>query len=243
MNFISKWLPSKQNNNFLEIDMHSHLIPGIDDGVSTIEESISIVNQLRKLGYKKSIITPHIMGDFYKNTPENINAGFLELKKELLKQNIVYEVEAAAEYYLDEWFLDKLRAPEKLLVFGGKYLLVETSYMNKPPNLTELLFEISSQGLTPVLAHPERYIYMYDNYEGYKELYAKGVKFQLNINSLSGYYSNGAKTVAEKLIKDNMIDFLGTDCHNEKQVRALIKSFDTQYFRKINQSSILNNSL
>ena len=243
VNFLSKWFPKTTINNFLEVDMHSHLIPGIDDGVSTIEESIVVINQLKALGYRKSITTPHIMGDFFKNTPENINAGLKELKDEIKNRGIEFEIEAAAEYYLDEWFLEKLDHSNELLTFGEGYLLIETSYMNKPVNLNKYIFEILSKGLTPVLAHPERYIYMYDSYEGYKDLYERGVKFQININSLSGYYSQGAQHIAEKLIRDGMVDFLGTDCHGNKHIESLKKSLRTKTFAKINQSLILNNSL
>lgn len=244
MGLLSSLFSSKQvNDQFLKVDMHSHLIPGIDDGVETVEDSLEVIQQLMKLGYQKAITTPHIMGDFFKNTPENIHEGLDKVRLALKANNIDFQLEAAAEYYLDEWFLQKLDADQPLLTFGDNYLLVETSYMNRPNNLNDYLFRINAKGYKLILAHPERYLYMYDNYSGYKELYDRGVYFQVNLNSLTGYYSKGAKQIVEKLIADNMVDFLGTDCHGKRHLEPLIKSFETKAFGSIDPSRILNNSL
>lgn len=244
MGWLKGLFPSKKTNDqFLMVDMHSHLIPGIDDGVETVADALEVIQQLMNLGYKKAITTPHIMGDFFKNTPENIHEGLEKVRQALIENNIDFQLEAAAEYYLDEWFLQKLDAEQPLLTFGDNYLLVETSYMNKPNNLNEYLFRINAKGYKLILAHPERYLYMYDNYSGYKELYDRGVYFQVNLNSLTGYYSKGAKQIAEKLIADNMVDFLGTDCHGKRHLEPLAKSFETTSFGSIDPSRILNNKL
>lgn len=241
---IFSFLKNKQNHdNFLYVDMHSHLIPGIDDGVGTLEESIETIKSLLALGYSKAITTPHIMGDFFKNTPEIINEGLLLVNNELEKQGINFQLKAAAEYYIDEWFVEKLENDTPLLTIGDNYLLLETSYINKPNNLNDVIFKVKSKGYKIILAHPERYTYMYHDFNNYKALYEKGVLFQINISSLSGYYSPAAKAIAEKLITNDMVDFAGTDCHGPRHIKHLEKSLNTKAFSKLNPTRILNNQL
>jgi len=229
----------------IKVDMHCHLLPGIDDGVENFDESIDMLKRFAALGYKKVIITPHIMGDFYKNTPEGINTKLQELKKLLIVNNIELELEAAAEYYLDEWFIASLKRSEQLMTFGkiNKYLLFETSYINESSQLFEAIFEMKASGYTPVLAHPERYTYLYSSFNRFIDLKEKGTLFQLNINSLSGYYSQAAQKFAEKLIDNNMVDFIGSDCHGIRHMLALDKSIKTRLYSKLLKLDLLNNSL
>src|SRR5665213_213954 len=135
----------------LVTDMHSHLIPGIDDGAQTIEDSVQLIRELHEMGFKKLITTPHIMSDYYKNTPENIKEGLEKVRAAIKTAGIPIEIDAAAEYYLDEKFLDKLISPD-VLTFGNNYILFETSYINKPENLYSSIFAIQQRGLKPVLA-------------------------------------------------------------------------------------------
>jgi len=226
-------------------DMHSHVLPGLDDGAETIEQSVALMQSLYHLGYRTLVMTPHIMGDFYKNTPEGIN-GKLTLVKEAAKTHgINLQLECAAEYYLDEWFTARLDRREQLLTFGGekKYLLFETSYLNRPIQLNEAVFMIKSAGYTPVLAHPERYTYLYQEFNKLPELREKGVLMQVNINSLGGYYSAAAQKVAEKLIDQKLVDFAGTDAHNLKHLNALKKAHASKYYQKLLQLPLLNNTL
>ena len=226
----------------LLVDMHSHLIPGIDDGAISIEDSISMIREFSELGYKKLITTPHIMGDFYKNTPEIILSRLEKVKDRVNSEGIEIEIDAAAEYYLDEWFMKKVDEKD-VLTFGNNYLLIETSYINEPSQLDEVLFQVKASGYQPILAHPERYTYMYSNFQRYKDIYATGVLFQLNLNSISGYYSKAAQDIAGKLIDNNMINFVGSDCHAMKHLTSMKKSRDTKTYRKLMQLDILNNSL
>lgn len=226
------------------VDMHSHLIPGIDDGAETLEDSLELVRELVSLGYKKIITTPHIMGDFFKNTPEIINQKLEELRQYLQKNKIDITIEAAAEYYLDEFFMALLDDEKPMLTFGNKYLLFETSYINEPSYLTEALFKIKSRGYKPVLAHPERYTYLYSGFSRFQELYEREIFFQVNINSFAGYYSRAAQKFAEQLAEKNMIDFIGTDCHGIRHIEALKKGRETKAYSKLtNSSKLLNNSL
>jgi protein-tyrosine phosphatase len=227
----------------LYVDMHSHLLAGLDDGSESLEDSILLIKEFASLGYKKLITTPHIMGDFFKNTPEMIHAKLKELKKAVADERIDIQIEAAAEYYLDEWFLSRLKNPETLLCFGNKYLLFETSYINESALLNETIFQIKSMGLIPVLAHPERYIYLYPDFNKCREIYNKGVLFQININSLSGYYSKASQDFAMKLIDNEMVSFVGSDCHGIRHIEALKKSRKTKYYIKALELNLFNNSL
>ena len=213
-------------------DMHSHLIPGIDDGAQTIEDSVQLIRELHEMGFKKLITTPHIMSDYYKNTPENIKAGLEKVRAAIKTAGIPIEIDVAAEYYLDEQFLTKLKSPD-VLTFGNKYLLFEVSYINKPENLNACIFAIQQQGLKPVLAHPERYPFFYDDFDEYKRLHDRGVLLQLNTNSLTGYYSPAARMIAMRMIDENLIDFIGTDCHHMRHAESLKHCQKEKYLRKI----------
>lgn len=222
-------------------DMHSHLIPGIDDGVKTVEESMNLITELYHLGFRKFITTPHIMTDFYKNTPKIINEGLAKVRDAIAKSGMPITIEAAAEYYLDEGFTSKVDN-EKLLTFGDNYLLFEISYINCPDNLREMLFKMQVQGYKPVLAHPERYPFWYNKFEEYQNLKDTGVLLQININSLSGYYSPMARKVAERMIDNNLVDFIGTDAHGTKHTDVLKKTLQTKYLQKLITSGKLLNS-
>ncbi len=246
MSFLSRLFskkPETPTEDFIFVDMHSHLIPAIDDGSKSLEESVSLVKSLKELGYKKIVTTPHIMGDFFKNSRESIMPGLKILKEKLAEENIDIAIEAAAEYYLDEWFMEKLEKDEPLLTFGKNYVLFETSYMNESHQLHQAIFMMRSKGYIPVLAHPERYTYLYQGFEHFQTIYEMGVLFQINLNSLAGYYSKPAKLFAEKLIDHKMVDFAGTDCHGERHLDALRKVKNTPYYNKLRTLPLLNNSL
>ncbi len=222
----------KRNNGFLEspidfgilgTDIHSHLIPGIDDGAKTMEDSIYLIKEMSKLGYKKLITTPHIMNDYYKNTPEIILSGLERVRKEISTQGIDMQIEAAAEYMLDDGFEKKMKEG-KLLTFGDNYVLIEMSYVDVYPRLSEVIFDLQMEGYKVVLAHPERYNYWHQDFNNYKQLTDRGVFLQLNINSLTGWYSHSSKIIAKKLIARKMISFLGSDLHNDKYLEELQKS-------------------
>jgi protein-tyrosine phosphatase len=225
------------------VDMHSHLLPAIDDGSESLDDSIALIKELVALGYKKLITTPHIMGDFYKNTPEIINAKLDLVRKALVERGIEVKLEAAAEYYLDEVFMKNLDDGAPLLSFGNNYVLFETSYINESSFLAEAIFKMKSLGYRPVLAHPERYIYLYSGFSSFQAIYDKGVLFQINLNSLSGYYSKAAQKFASRLVKEDMVDFVGTDCHGVRHIDALKKARATKDYVTLLNSRIINNSL
>jgi len=251
MSFFNKIFGKKENKelrepinlSILHTDIHSHLIPGIDDGSKTMEESVLLIREMHSLGYKKLITTPHIMSDYYKNTPEIILNGLEKLKEAIAKENIDIEIEAAAEYMLDDGFKEKLKAGN-LLTFGNNYILVEMSYMTEFPNLSTILFELQTEGYKVVLAHPERYNYWHHTFHKYQELRDRDVYLQMNINSLTGWYSPESRKIAKKLLENDMIQFLGSDLHNEQYLNELKKSkYSFTLKEYIENESILNKTL
>lgn len=229
--------------SWMAVDMHSHLIPGIDDGSQSVEESVALIKRMEGYGLKKLIITPHIMTEFYKNTPEIIHTGLEALKLVLKEENISIELGAAAEYYLDEFFLEKINTGQKLLTFGDNHVLVETGFMSKPSMLLESFFQLEMAGYRPVLAHPERYLYLHQDAELLEAMIDRNMNFQLNLLSITGYYSKPVKKFAEKLIDKGLVKLVGTDCHNEKYLDYMERLPDEKYFHKLQSLDLLNKSL
>lgn len=243
-NFFSPHKHTKPADlSVLKTDMHSHLIPGIDDGSDSLETSVTLIKGMMELGYQKIITTPHIQGEFYKNSANTILPGLEQLKRELKKQNITIQIEAAAEYLIDDKFIEKLRNNE-LLTFGKKHLLVEMSYFNEYPHWKDYFFDLQVAGYKIILAHPERYSYFFRNWRKYEELKDRGVLFQINITSLSGYYSAEVKKIAEKLIENNMVELAGTDMHNQNYLDALIKArYERSLKELIDSGRLINHTL
>ncbi|MCT4581366.1 MAG: histidinol phosphatase [Flavobacteriales bacterium] len=227
----------------LKVDIHSHLIPGIDDGAKTMEETIELLKSFQELGYQKVITTPHVMSDYYKNTPEIILSGLKKVREAKIKAQLTIEVEAAAEYNLDADF-ESLIDQGNLLTFGENYVLFELPFFQEPPMLNDIIWKLQTQGYTPVLAHVERYAFWFDNWEKIQEIKDRGVLFQLNINSLTGHYGPEVKKMAEKLIDNNYINFIGSDCHNMNHFSLTQKALTLPYFHKIiHAENILNKTL
>ncbi len=243
--FTKKDLASESiyNPSPIRVDIHSHLLPGIDDGSASLEQSLEMIRIFEQMGYQKLITTPHVMGDFYKNTPEIIREKLTLLQEYLKAHQVKLTLEAAAEYYLDEWLIHKLKHNQELLSFGDNYLLFETGFMTPPKQLFEVIFEMQTQGYKPVFAHPERYTYLQDDFEMLHRIVDKGVLLQLNLNSLNGYYGKPAKELAEKIIDQKWVSFLGTDCHKIGHLQHLHKSFKENSFHKISLDTLLNHSL
>lgn len=225
----------------LKTDVHSHFIPGIDDGAKTLEDSIELIKGMQALGYKKVITTPHVMSDYYKNTPDIILGGLETVKAELRKQNIDIEIEAAAEYNVDSEFEPKI-LEKKLLTFGDNYVLFEMPFSEEPSNLKNCIFSMQTNGYKPILAHVERYAFWHGNWEKIESMKDRGVKLQLNINSLSGQYGPGVKKMAKELIDRDWIDLLGSDCHHVGHINLMKRVSTMPYLHKILKSGKLINS-
>ena len=205
------------------VDIHSHLLPGIDDGAQDLETSIALIQKMASYGIKNFITTPHILGDVYPNTPEIINSKLKEVRDALKKRNISdISISAAAEYMMDEKFTEIMEKGE-LLTLKDNLVLVEMSYFSPPINLYDMLFQLQLKGYKPILAHPERYNSYHTNLENYYQLKRAGCLFQLNLLSLTEHYGKHVKKITEKLLKENMYDFVGTDTHHENHLLTLQK--------------------
>lgn len=208
-------------------DWHCHLLPGVDDGVQTMEESLQILSLYEELGISEVWLTPHIMEDM-PNRTEDLKERFAELNT-AYQGNIMLHL--AAENMLDNLFEERL-AKNDLLPLGndGKHLLVETSYFNPPMGLNNILLRIKSKGYVPILAHPERYVYMDE--DDYRQLKAINILYQLNLPSLVGGYGVEVKKKAEWLLKNSLYDLTGSDTHR-------LAVWETTIARKITKTEDL----
>lgn len=230
------------NFSRIKTDIHSHLIPGIDDGAQNIEESISLIKRMMDFGFTKLLTTPHIMADYYRNTSDSILKGLDQLREELLKRDIDIEINAAAEYYLDETFENKLNKGD-VLTLGEKFLLFELSYINYPKNLFDVIDGILQKGYTPLLAHPERYPYLAGSIENYERIKDAGCYLQINTLSLAGHYGKQTQKVAEQMVDHYLIDFLGSDLHRMKHADAILKSLSMSYVSRLLTEYQLQNEM
>ncbi len=238
--FLKKKEKNTEENPKLRVDIHSHLIPGIDDGAQSMEESLMLLKGLEEVGYEKVITTPHIMSDSYPNSAETIYSGLEHLRVEAQKAGIALQIEAGAEYYLDEFFYDEMKK-EHILAIGGKYVLFESSYISKPLQIEEMIFAIGEAGYEPMMAHPERYRYIRNPQKEYRRFKDLGVHFQVNLNSFGGHYGTGAKELAEFLSRNGMIDFLGSDTHHRRQVEMLSRVFMSESYAEIWKHNTIRN--
>jgi tyrosine-protein phosphatase YwqE len=218
--FKKKYPATPVDLSFLKTDMHSHLLPGIDDGATDTADAVALKKGLEALGYRQFITTPHIMWDMYKNTPQTIGSALEQLKQEPGQENI----RAAAEYFMDEHLDELIETDQPLLTLSGKKVLVEFSFVSAPINLKEILFNLQIKGYQPVLAHPERYVFYAGNKAIYDELRTLGCLFQINLLSLTGYYGKLSQDLAHYLISRKYIDFLGSDLHHTRHLESLHSS-------------------
>ncbi len=233
---------NKADYSSLNADIHSHLIPGIDDGSPNVETSIRLIKGMKELGFKKLITTPHIMWDIYKNTRKVILEKLEEVKIKLEEEKIDIEIHAAAEYFIDDYVEELLNQKEPLLTFGNNMVLTEFSMASPSFDLKEVLFEMQIQGYQPVIAHPERYTYLEHNKNFYDELKDAGYLFQLNILSLSGYYSDSVMELARYLAKKGYYDLVGTDLHHIRHLEALKNPSVFSSLQKLVESGKIQNS-
>ena len=196
-----------------------------------------------KIGYKKLITTPHVMSDYYQNSPETILSGLEKLKEGVIAANIPVTIEAAAEYYIDEHFASKIEKKE-LLTFAGNHVLIELPFFNEPKNLNTEIFNLTISGYKVVLAHVERYTYWFHDFENYEKLKDREVFFQLNLTSLYEDGKSHIRKICEKLIDAGMINFLGSDAHNPEHIEKIKKVLSNKHLKiLIDSGKLLNKNL
>ncbi len=233
----------KKRNEPLIVDLHSHLIPNIDDGAQSLEQSLHMIERMIALGFKKIITTPHIHPN-YPNTAEVILEGFSKLQNAIVKKQNTIELEVAAEYYVDESFVSRVKDGLPILSFGGSFVLVETSFLNKPVYFESTMFDLMSKGYRPILAHPERYRFLEGSIVWLEELKSMGVLLQVTLGSIGGYYGSKPQEMAKTLLKKGMVDFLGSDLHRERHLTYLEKGLsDRMVQRGIKNGSFKNQEL
>lgn len=240
MGLFNKKLPLNKfyPENF--IDIHNHLIPGIDDGAKNIDESLALISTLEEYGFTQFINTPHVLGGVWENSSETIRKQENTLQEALKangKEHI--KIHAAAEYMMDDNFM-RLLNNDDILPLRDKYILVEMSFFNAPYNLEEILFQIQFKGYIPVLAHPERYSFYHNTFKQYQKLIDAGCLFQLNLLSLTNQYGDHVKKTAYRLIKEGMYTFVGTDTHHNRHLK-LMQEISTTKNKKLLMPLFENN--
>ena len=201
------------------IDIHSHLLPGIDDGARTFEDSLRLTQALQALGVTEIITTPHIIQHVWDNTHEQIVTNKNATVQQLQQNDLKLPFQAAAEYLMDNQFV-KLFQSNDLLTLKDNYVLVEMSYINAPIQLYSILFDLQVAGYIPVLAHPERYLFYHNNFNEYVKLKRAGCLFQLNLLAVVGYYGAEITKIAEQLLAKGMYTYVGSDVHHDKHIAA-----------------------
>lgn len=226
--------------NWLEVDLHSHLLPGLDDGAADVQTSIFLIKALHELGINKFICTPHVYQELYPNTAETIATALSQLKTALEQENIQVKLSAAAEYMVDHDF----EVQPKLLCLADQFLLIEMSYLNETPNIEQVIFDLQIKGYKVVLAHPERYNFYHKTLHRYQRFKEMGVLFQLNLLAVTGYYGNEVKKTAEHLLAANYYDLAATDLHHDKHLEALMNYTKSgRLYQKIGQYPFKNKEL
>jgi protein-tyrosine phosphatase len=220
-------------------DIHSHILPGLDDGSPDIDTSLELVRGLQALGIKRSIATPHIIGDMFRNNRVTINAALQKLKDACRKEKIDFEVHAAAEYMLDDYFMNLLHETP-LLTLEKNIILTELSYAMPPDKLDKIAFEIIIGDYKPVMAHPERYFYYHKNYDAYYRLKELGFLLQVNLLSLTGYYGIPAAKAAKFIFEKELADLVGTDMHHIRHLEILSKKENLTLIKKYMGDKVYN---
>jgi len=243
---LFNWLKKDNNHtngidlSVLHTDIHSHLIPGIDDGSPDMDTSLALLKELEMLGYKKIITTPHVKTEYFQNDVTKLDDLCERLRRAARFEGIKSDIEVGAEHLLDEGVNQRIKNGQ-FKTFGDNYLLVELPFMFPPFGLDGYIFELQLAGYKLILAHPERYLYWLNDFNQFIRLKDSGVLFQVNIISLGNYYGKDVYNLAKKLIDNNMVELLGTDTHSGKHIEAVRKSCSSSLLKKLLESGRIIN--
>ncbi|MDE6308856.1 MAG: hypothetical protein K2L81_01540 [Muribaculaceae bacterium] len=216
---------------FFSTDIHCHLVPGIDDGSPDVETSVELIRSMNSWGIRRIIATPHVTEEVFENSVSTIAPPLAQLKEALQRAGINVDIDHSAEYRLDDLFKKQFAAGE-CKPYPNDYLLVENSWIQEPWGLDETLFDIKVKRMSPILAHPERYTYYFDNRERLKKIHDDGTLFQVNLLSLAGHYGKDQRRQAEWLIENDLVDFLGSDLHNASHVESIERYLASKDYRR-----------
>ncbi len=222
-------------------DMHNHLLPGIDDGSPDVETSLYLMDHLMQLGYSKIYCTPHVLGEVHPNTPQTIEAAYQQLQTAATEKGWNTLKGFSAEYMIDYDF-ESILEKENFVPLPGKRVLIEMSFAVESPNIREMIFQLQTKGYEPILAHPERYPFYFDRFDKYESFLDAGADLQINILSLAGYYGKPSQKIAEKLLDEQFVTWVGTDLHHDRHLAALIKlAADKNIIKRLERIKLLKN--
>lgn len=230
---------------FYSTDVHSHMLPGVDHGATGIDNALELIHAQMDMGVNKFVFTPHITKTTFENTPDTINNAYDTFKKTLDASGLDILTAVSAEYRLDEFSLEQFSA-DQFLPMPNKYLLIENAYQQERIDLDEIIFNVQLKNFTPIMAHPERFHYYASRKQRFQQLHDAGTLFQVNLLSFAGYFGNTARSNAEWLLQNDMIDFLGSDIHNMEHAKIISDYIQTKDYRKMAsklEGRILNDTL
>lgn len=234
------------------IDMHSHILPGIDDGSQSIEESIKMIKEAKETGFTAIVSTSHYIEESYNFSRYEREELIKNINEGLQAENIDIKIYNGAEAYVSTNLTELIEKEELPTINESKYLLMELPMHSEILYLDNIIYDLKTNGITPIIAHPERYSYVQKNLKILQDLINKGVLFQANYGSIIGKYGKEAKKTVKKLLKNNMIHFLGTDTHRSgtiytqmdkilKKLEKLIGKEKLELLSKTNPQKVLNN--
>ena len=230
---------------FFTTDVHCHVIPGVDHGSPDVSMSLELLERMSSWGIRRIVGTPHVTESVFVNDSGTLSPAAAMLRKAVARKEIPVAIAQSAEYRIDELFKEQVEEG-RLCPFPGKFLLVENSFMQEPWELDSILFDLKVKGFKPILAHPERYLYYHSRPERYRDLHNAGTLFQVNLLSLAGYHGKAEKRMAERLIADDMVDFIGTDLHHHRHADSIEEYLASKEYRKYSEilsNRVLNDSL
>ncbi|MBQ9219015.1 MAG: hypothetical protein IJ613_06535 [Muribaculaceae bacterium] len=217
---------------FFSTDVHSHILPGVDHGAQTVEDSLEMLRAERRMGIARVVLTSHVTAETFENTPDTLRPAFETLKQAVAQTEDLCHMKLflSAEYRMDE-FWNKQYALDNQIAMPGNYILMENSFHQELLGLDDLLFDLKVKGYKPILAHPERYSYYAMRKQRLEQLHTTGVKFQVNLLSLAGYFGQHCRETALWLVKNGMVDMLGTDMHGMDHARVIQDFINTKEWR------------
>ena len=212
-------------------DIHCHIIPGVDDGSPDAATSADLIENMQRWGITRIIASPHVTQGTFENTPETLEPAFRELRDELDRRGNNIDISYSGEYRIDDFLKRRLDQGDIKLMPNG-FIIIENSFLQEPWNIDRLIFDLQVRGMRPILAHPERYTYYFKQPNRYRKLHDAGLAFQINVLSLAGAYGKPEQKVAEQLIADGLVDYLGTDLHRARHVEAIDEYLRTKTAEK-----------
>ena len=237
-----EWVPLYPVFEAIEVDIHSHLIPDVDDGAPNMETSVELIREMMDLGFKSITTTPHI-SELYPNENSLLLNRLYDLNKQLKREKIDIEINVAAEYMINDVFEQKVLSGEPLMTLANNHILVELSHISEPVNLYKVIAMLIERGYVPILAHPERYRYYNNNLMQFQKLINCGCHLQVNALSLDGYYGRMVSDCAWALLNNYMIDFIGSDIHHPRHIETMRNNISPKSQQLLNTYPFQNKKL